>query len=460
MKKEARKNLKNKNLKKVNLFLIITIIAVVLAFIILYINYSSDNQELNGELGTEGIFSADDFSAEAITPEDISLNDITYVQEGNVKQFNVSYKIITDQHRYAPGAMFGGWGQHLGHLLNTGQELWFADDTGNDVNKNPAINYYLKEGDKWIKKGSNILPGTVQQNTASILSKNIIYSYGIDISGKYLVECNFNTTDYKGSCNNVINTPSSSNYIGAALSPLGYRIVWWTQVIPNSGIIHYLYNNGKKWSKVISSSLVKYSDASYATISFIDNSNFYMNAALVNGNSPNWNFVCGVSKITLGHKIGSWVILKNITSGSATQPNDIWADPRTKSVHTFTQSKSGSTKYFYKPKSKTWSRELYSFNNSYSARIIDSIDGNLYLAYGTSGESLNIIYVNKSQINGAINWKKLNKTNIKLPQGYENIYGIYPESKVYQDKPVKEINLAIVGSERQNEVLHVRIEVK
>ena len=44
--------------------------------------------------------------------------------------------VITDHHRYIPGAsgMFGGFGPHLGHLVRaktssgTGEALWLVDD--------------------------------------------------------------------------------------------------------------------------------------------------------------------------------------------------------------------------------------------------------------------------------------------------------------------------------------------
>ena len=37
--------------------------------------------------------------------------------------------MITSTHRFAPGAMFGGWGPHLGHLvrLPSGQLFWVDD---------------------------------------------------------------------------------------------------------------------------------------------------------------------------------------------------------------------------------------------------------------------------------------------------------------------------------------------
>jgi hypothetical protein len=37
--------------------------------------------------------------------------------------------MITSEHRFVPGKMYGGWGSHLGHLVrDEAGVLWFADD--------------------------------------------------------------------------------------------------------------------------------------------------------------------------------------------------------------------------------------------------------------------------------------------------------------------------------------------
>src|SRR5262245_34337246 len=54
-----------------------------------------------------------------------------------------SSSLINASHRYQPGAMYGGWGAHLGHLLrSSANELWFVDDSGNNVNVNAGLAVY------------------------------------------------------------------------------------------------------------------------------------------------------------------------------------------------------------------------------------------------------------------------------------------------------------------------------
>ena len=41
----------------------------------------------------------------------------------------------------------------------------------------------------------------------------------------------------------------SSNYLGAAISPLGYRMVWWTGVVDGGGgSFHYVVDYGGGWN--------------------------------------------------------------------------------------------------------------------------------------------------------------------------------------------------------------------
>ena len=50
---------------------------------------------------------------------------------------------ITGEHRAIPGAMFGGWGPHLGHLVHASRPLWVDDlcspNVAGDCDVNIAI---------------------------------------------------------------------------------------------------------------------------------------------------------------------------------------------------------------------------------------------------------------------------------------------------------------------------------
>ena len=373
-------------------------------------------------------------------------------------QEGFSSSIITNLHRYEKGKMFGGWGPHLGHLLRSSDNsLWFADDTGNDVNWNPAIAYYKREGDNWFLKGTNNLIGCVQQNTASIMVLDSIYSYGVDIVGKRIVESCYKIDSGAGNSSYLpFFLAPASNYIGAAVSPSGTKIVWWTEVINGRGKFHYIYNRGGGWQGVISSYVSGYNCAAYVTIAFKNDSKFTLQAELIRGQPPNWTYRSAVADGQVGKPTARWTILSAKKPDNTMNPNDIWIDPISKDSHALAYTYNHDTVYYYRRKYGYWTGPLYTFPAVYRARFINSNDGNLYLVFGKSGEGLKIIGVNKKEIAGhPINWRKLPVKSIPMPEGYNNIYAIYPESSVYQSNPVKGINFAVVGSQRENEVLQV-----
>src|SRR5262249_16907838 len=70
---------------------------------------------------------------------DPGADDMTGAVDPKLEGPNLTFSssLIDASHRYQPGAMYGGWGAHLGHLLrSSGNELWFVDDSGNDVHVN------------------------------------------------------------------------------------------------------------------------------------------------------------------------------------------------------------------------------------------------------------------------------------------------------------------------------------
>lgn len=66
------------------------------------------------------------------------------------QEYGIKSHQLTNQHRFQTGAVGGFWGHHLGHMVRTStQGLWYVDDTGNNGNRNPAINYHHFDGMKW-----------------------------------------------------------------------------------------------------------------------------------------------------------------------------------------------------------------------------------------------------------------------------------------------------------------------
>ncbi len=118
---------------------------------------------------------------------------------GPSKSWQSQLSTISERHRFIDGAMFGGWGPHLGHLLRApsstgpGESMWFADDHCAqtaadgpvcDVLNDHSLGYFEQQGGSWVERAVIALPGTVQQNTSSLVGNDgILYSYGLDVAG-------------------------------------------------------------------------------------------------------------------------------------------------------------------------------------------------------------------------------------------------------------------------------------
>lgn len=369
-------------------------------------------------------------------------------------------KVITTTHRFQAGVAFGGWGPHLGHLLRTTDgTLWYVDDTGNDVSKNPAVNYYKLMNGVWSLAGSNTFFGNIQQNTGSVLLNNdLIFTYGIDTVGHRVEECYFSTKiSYKG-CNSLpFPLDPQANYIGAAIAPNGTKIVWWTDVRDNSaGNFRYIYNFGSGWNGPVSAVLPGFSAVSYINIAFKDNNSFTMHGQLDSGLAPNWKFTGAVADGVLGQQV-VWNTLAGTGGDAAMTTNDIWFDPVTKNTHLLARSTSGSTSYYFRPSGGVWSNILFSIPNTFRARFVSSSNGKLYMIYGQKDLGLKYYEVDKNSLSGSINFANLTPISVPLSSDYANIDAIYPESSIYQQTPVRDLNFAVNGSIKQGEITHVFI---
>jgi hypothetical protein len=368
--------------------------------------------------------------------------------------------IITTTHRFQAGVAYGGWGPHLGHLMRaTDGTLWFADDTGNDAKKNPAINYYKFSNGIWSLAGSNPLFGTVQQNTGSVLlSNDLIFSYGIDTLNNRIEECYFSIkVNYKG-CNHlpfVLDT--QANYIGVALAPNGTKLLWWTDIRDNSaGNFNYIYDFGTGWNGPVSAVLPGFSGVSYINVAFKDSNSFTMLGQLDSGLAPNWTFTAAVADGVIGQQL-VWNTLAGSGSDLPITGQDIWIDPISKNSHLLARSGTGTTFYYHRSSGGSWSGVLFSIPSSYRARFVSSSNGKLYVVYGQSGSGLKYYEITKSPLVGAINFTTLTPNQVDLSSDFGNIDAIYPESSIYQQAPVKDLNFAVNGSMKQGEITHVSI---
>lgn len=365
---------------------------------------------------------------------------------------------VSDRHRFQEGAMGGFWGHHLGHMVRTATRgLWYVDDTGNDVNIDPEIAYYRFEGNSWTLMKLLTVPNTVQQNTVTLAVGDSLFTYGVNISGGYIEEAVLDTKTNTGTWNRRIRfIGTSTNYIGAAVSPSGTRVVWWTKVVTPNGPSDwvYIYNNGTGWSSNITTSIAG-DDFSYVFASFLNDTTFYVGGEVPSGFSP-WTYEAGAGKVVIGKPIAEFTKMK----GDNFAANSIWVNRSNGDVHLLTYGSYGGFGYYYKPAGGAWSDTVATADNIGNVsrcRFIDPDDGNLYLIGMQS--AIVMMVIPKSSINGKIDFSAYPVVPLCLLPGFTASYSIWAESPEYQTNPVGGVNFAFPGNDYSNSrfLRHLRV---
>ena len=234
---------------------------------------------------------------------------------------------VSDQHRFQDGAMGGSWGHHLGHMVRTAtQGLWYVDDTGRDVTIDPNITYHRFDGTQWVLMRTLANPQTIQQNTVTLAIGDSLFTYGLNTASGYVEEAVCDTRTNTASYNRRIRyTGLGRNYIGAAVSPGGTRVVWWVRNVAPIGPSDwvYMYNKGDGWSNSIISS-VPANDFSYVFASFLNDTTFHVGGELVYGYGP-WTFNAGAGMVVLGQPLSGLTPLAGANIGG----NAIWSTGQT-----------------------------------------------------------------------------------------------------------------------------------
>ncbi len=349
-------------------------------------------------------------------------------------------------HRYEAGYVGGFWGHHLGHMVRTNSYgLWYVDDSGTNVNVDSSTNYYRFVGNGWKFIYSLSNPPTIQQNVTSLAIGDSIYSYGLNINSDYIEEAIFNAkTMTTSGYNEVVSTATNTNYIGAAVSPNGTRVIWWTHVVNNSGPSQwlYIYHDGTGWHGPISSSIPG-NDFSYVFVSFLNDSTFYAGGEVPGGNAPNWTFSLGAGEVVLGQPLSGFTIMP----GDNLDACDIWVNRANGDVHLFGNATSGDISYFYKPAGGSWpdSASYLPLPSVARCRLLDVPGDSLYLIISQNGFKTYVI--DRASLTGAMDFSSAAAVPLNTDEGFTASYAIWCEAKEYQTAPVKCINFAFPGND-------------
>jgi hypothetical protein len=353
---------------------------------------------------------------------------------------------ITNQHRAQEGYVGGFWGHHLGHMVRTAtQGLWYVDDTGTDVNINPNITYHQFDGTKWVLKRTLPNPNIIQQNTATLAVGDTIFTYGLNIVGGYIEEAvcdaRANTAVYN---RKIRSTGGNTNYIGAAVSPGGTRVVWWTRVVNAGGPSDWVYTfkADTGWVQPIVSQIPG-NDFSYVFASFLNDSVFYVGGEVPSGNPPSWTYEAGAGKVVLGQPLHGFTKMKGSNIGA----HDIWVNRANGDVHFLVYGSYGSPGYFYKPAGGAWNDTvmIVDIGGVGRSRLIDHPDGNLYYIVAQNG--FKMMTIPKSSITGKIDFSGRPLVSLGTYDGYNASYAIWPEVREFQTAPVGGINFAYPGND-------------
>jgi len=361
---------------------------------------------------------------------------------------------ITSTHRHSPD-VYGGWGPHLGHLLRSANgELWYVDDTGSDVNVNAGLAYYKRTGTTWASAGSSAFPGTVQQNTGSLMSGNTIFSYGIDVANDRVVECTLDTTQpASAACATLsFDTGVGSNYVGATISKNGTRVVWWTNATMAASF-SYIYNYGAGWNGPQTSPLPGYADFSYVFGRLApDDSRLELHGAAAHalgGASAGYDAL--YASTALGMPVSNWLLVAANALAMET-----WLDPLG-GTHFVTYETTSPPLYSYKPPGgPLMTEQILTEPGLASARVVETA-ATAFLIMGFADGRVLYKGVELSKVSGAaIDWNRIPDRTISVPPGLGAIT-LFPESAMYQTASL-EMAVAIDGYGNEGTVWFVSCE--
>ena len=384
----------------------------------------------------------------------------------------ITVERVTDQHRVVPGAMFGGWGPHLGHLVRAAGDLYWVDDVCDpsvendcDVNVNRRVGVFRRDPTGWVQIATIPLTN-VQQNTATIATETALHTYGVDVVAGRVTECITDLATTTGTCTPIaIPTGASANYVGAAVSPAGDRLAWWTNVVDGGGgTFSYVVDYGGGWNGPRTGSIGGYNDFAYAHAGFVEGTSavtFF--GQVVSGLAPDWRFatLVGEADLTTAEAATFTNALVPPIDDTIASTNDLFVDRFTRDVHLLARAQSGEVVYYHRPatgpSAGTWSAPTILPPTSFRARFLES---EAWIAI-VSGPATGGMYVRRFLRSDVIAGEPLDFTRAipeALPIAFGTFVGIYPEADVTQDAPVGGLHFCAVGDLGENVVTFFQLE--
>lgn len=377
---------------------------------------------------------------------------------------------LSTTHRFVPGAMWGGWGPHLGHLVHVGARLFFVDDgctqgVDCDVLYNRRLEYYERTPGGWVQRFVLALPTGIQQNTGTIARGGALVSLGFDIATSQIIACAVDPTAWTGSCAPiaVAPLPASTNYIGATVAPNGWAVTWVTTVADAAGTFHWYVDFGGGWNGPRTGTIGGYNDASYIHASFgpaTTPHRMVMHAQLVAGVAPSWTTASAVADIDLTTTNAATFGLTGALDGAPLLSTvDVHVDPDTGDAHVLALGTGGTVAYVFRPSGGALTAPVLFSATGGVARFLRRADGTLAIAHNPPGAGLRVlVYPPADRRAGApLDLATARAEAFTLPAGFERLAAIYPDSAVYSGSTPDRFALVALSWDRQNEAVFVEL---
>lgn len=328
-------------------------------------------------------------------------------------------RLITSRNRQL-GSMRGGWNPALRSIFTLADgSRWFVADTGSTSN-NSALNYFLFDGQSWIRRGSVMLPAGIGQNCSHITDGRKLYSYAI--AGQSLVEVAADPSEIRANMTAYRTfgptLSHGTNYCGAMFIEPNVRVVWFTTVGPNGGAGTWAYtfcHGNLGWNGPILSQLGGFNSLGYCHMQSMPNFEIFGAAQAYAGQFPN-----GSKRMAALHipRLGAPMKMAVITKlpDQKQEPLDIIVD-KTRHVHLLWKNDRGEIEYWHaEPKHWPSGTMRVAQIAASQARFCVSKEGvHLGAAFP---DGFSIYTADPRWLGGPVDWQAIPKRSIAYPLDY------------------------------------------